>query len=275
MISPTPVKIQIPLTEYRGNKELQIILVGCGGTGSWLTPHLFRLCYLLKQHTNITPFLHLYDPDIVEEKNIIRQNFAPAEIGIGKATTLTQRYNLAWGMNAIAHIEKIEEETLLPKIRMFNPTTIIIGCVDNNQARRSIHDCLYEYYNSGYETPERSLWQLDCGNHYESGQVLLGNWLEGKDNYQLNEKVNLCSAIKAPTQQHPELLEIAGLNTQRSETSCGESLLRGEQSLNINSAIALTAADYLFRLLLTKDLDKYATYLDLKHGDSQSLKVLR
>jgi len=48
--------------------------------------------------------------------------------------------------------------------------------------------------------------------------------------------------------------------------SCAEIAMLDEQGLTINQTIASVAADYLVRLLLTQNLDKFQTYIDLNSG---------
>ena len=83
-------------------KAVTIHLIGCGGTGSWLAPHLARITKLLQEVHQINVRLAFWDYDAVEEKNIFRQNFCAAEIGTNKAETLARRYGTAWGLEIIA-----------------------------------------------------------------------------------------------------------------------------------------------------------------------------
>jgi hypothetical protein len=50
--------------------------------------------------------------------------------------------------------------------------------------------------------------------------------------------------------------------------------MRDSQGMAINQRIAAEASDYLVRLLLTKDLCKYATYIDLASGSTKSKYIL-
>ena len=77
-------------------KSITIHLIGCGGTGSWLAPHLARITKLLQEVHHINARLAFWDHDAVDEKNIFRQNFCEAEIGMNKAETLARRYGTAW-----------------------------------------------------------------------------------------------------------------------------------------------------------------------------------
>src|SRR5215216_5986631 len=83
-------------------KSITLHLIGCGGTGSWLAPHLARITKLLQEVHHINVRLVFWDYDAVEEKNIFRQNFCEAEIGMNKAETLAHRYGTAWGLEIVA-----------------------------------------------------------------------------------------------------------------------------------------------------------------------------
>ena len=41
------------------------------------------------------------DGDVVEEKNLVRQNFTPADQGENKARVLAERYSTVFGMAAV------------------------------------------------------------------------------------------------------------------------------------------------------------------------------
>src|SRR3954470_6117987 len=72
----------------------QIVIVGCGGIGAYVAQHVGRLMRVLyddQRGVNLT----LCDPDVVEEKNLGRQLFCEAEIGMPKAEALGRRYGQA------------------------------------------------------------------------------------------------------------------------------------------------------------------------------------
>lgn len=231
--------------------QLQIVLVGCGGTGSWLAPAVARIARMLSEQGRKIE-LTFCDPDKVEEKNIYRQNFCAAEIGKNKADALAERYGMAWG---------VEIKSLPGKYKISISTdTIVIGCVDNAAARRSIHNSFagYDYYWS---------WWLDCGNTKNYGQVLLGGG--GKIGCAL-EIPGRCGWLPLPGTIHPELLKTELAETEDDKLSCAEMALQDSQGMAINQRMAAEAADYLVRMLITKDLKKYATYIDLESGSCQS-----
>jgi len=236
---------------YFPNSNTEIILVGCGGTGSWLIPHLFRLVKLY-QKKGINTALTLFDPDFVEERNCDRQNFAPAEIGKNKAETIALRYNLSLGCEAIAYPEPFTAKKLMYQVDRRN--YLIIGCVDQIEGRASIVEHFKQFpHKTEYD------WYLDCGNHFDTGQVLIGNSLQLQ--IEKYPKVKLTQSIPLPTIQHPELLQA---DQNPNPISCEE-----QQNTTINQIVASIAADYVFQLY-QGTLTHYATYIDLDSGITQS-----
>jgi PRTRC genetic system ThiF family protein len=240
-------------------------LVGCGGTGSYVAESLARLAYVFKQlgkNVNIA----FVDPDIVEDKNLGRQRFCQSELGLNKAATLALRYNLTWGLEISAIPDYFD-----PKLvkSYWNDLVIIIGCVDNSAARLSLGQTLENNRHS--EIPR--IWYLDAGNNFDSGQILLGshNCAEGLiPHLEQFEKTGIMGALPSPIWQCPNLIESQPEELVNTHLSCAELATINAQSLTINQAMASIIADYLFRLTLTKDLRKFATFLNLKSGSMRS-----
>ena len=82
--------------KFSKNNSLKIILIGAGGTGGYIAPHLYRIAYASGRKVQII----IADGDIVEKKNLIRQNFADCDIGKNKAQVLAERYAGAFGIKA-------------------------------------------------------------------------------------------------------------------------------------------------------------------------------
>jgi PRTRC genetic system ThiF family protein len=251
-------------------QQLEFYLIGCGGTGSWLVPSLCRIARTLSaqgKKVNLT----LIDPDLVEAKNILRQNFCDAEIGSNKAQTLAIRYSIAWSIEINAIPSRFNERILESPSFNYSPSTLtlLIGCVDNAAARKSIALALKQNQTSTRLQEPSYLWWLDCGNHDSSGQVLLGSHVEiDPSNYQFHELG--CCKLPAPSIVHPELLKSLPEESESTNLSCAEMAIRNAQSLSINQGIASIAADYLVRLT-TGQLNRFATYFDCSSGSSSSL----
>jgi PRTRC genetic system ThiF family protein len=247
-------------------KKVQIVIVGCGGIGAYMTMHvgrMMRVLYDSVKGVNLT----LCDPDIVGAENLGRQLFCEAEIGVPKALALARRYSGAWGLNTIAAVEEYSERLLLHSETDLN---IIVGCVDSTSGRRDISHTLGR-------NPERpgphvlpKYWWLDCGNLKDTGRVLLGTApvAEGCRGAFIDSK--RCVALPSPVLQSPDLLipqrdEFAGR-----EMSCAELQMANLQSLNINAAIAVQAADFLTRLLVTHNLKRYQCAVNMASGSVRS-----
>ncbi len=232
-------------------RDWNIALVGCGGTGSWLAPHIARLVKIAQEKQGRKIETMFCDPDVVLEKNCYRQNFSYSEIGANKAEALAFRLNAAWGL---------EIKTFSgPVSNLGYNYHILVGCVDNAAARQQI----------AFKA-ERSWW-LDCGNSRDYGQVLLGRGQIFSHEKPLAME-GVCTWLPSPVEQHPELL----LKEEQAEVenevglSCADLALQGLQSLSINARVAAEAADFLFRFLLTGDLRRYAAYISLSGGSSSS-----
>ena len=216
--------IVLPAYEHK-----EFYLVGCGGTGSWLAPSLCRIARsLTQQGKNIT--LIFIDPDLVEPKNVLRQNFCDAEVGLNKAQTLALRYTLSWGIDIEALPDLFNPEIVARDYyQREHKLKIIIGCVDNANGRQSIARALSQYQSWHTRNVATELWWLDCGNQSHSGQILIGSHLSTEpDVYKFHELG--CIKLPAPCLQHPELLEPLPEELSSSNISCAELDLLNTQS---------------------------------------------
>ncbi len=250
----------------RGRKSVHLVLVGCGGTGSWLAPSLARLARVLMdagQPVRLT----FIDPDTVEAGNVPRQNFCAAEIGTAKAAALALRYGRAWGLDIAAVVAPLNPNQVPHRLEEL---IILCGCVDNAAARRTLAAVL-DAHSRGSAAESPSAWWLDCGNAADTGQVLLGSTLEPEALRHAFQPETVCRILPAPSLQCPDLLEDRPAELTDGRLSCAELMLRNAQSLMINQAVASAASTLLHRLLLTGDLRIFATYLDLVAGSQKSL----
>jgi molybdopterin/thiamine biosynthesis adenylyltransferase len=110
---------------------INIAIIGCGGINSWAVMHLKQLFGTFINEKEII-YVKLFDNDIVEEKNILRnnQNFIPEDLMKGKAEVLAQRYGFDF-KNDIITKDNID--------LLKNFDYIIIG-VDNLKARQLIYE---------------------------------------------------------------------------------------------------------------------------------------
>ena len=78
--------------KYSATAPVKIIVLGAGGTGGYLIPHLYRIAF---SDENRDYRIIICDGDIAERKNLIRQNFIEQDIGgIGRALRRSFRYRV-------------------------------------------------------------------------------------------------------------------------------------------------------------------------------------
>lgn len=214
---------------------IEISIIGCGGTGGYLVRDLARFLYSIEKRmpgkTNIS--ITLYDGDIVEEKNILRQNFLPPDIGQNKAEVLANRHTRAFGVNIqfVPSMFTYSEHGA----RMRGETQkIIIGCVDNNKGRREIAETM-KYLIESRSMYDKSACWIDSGNERMTGQVILGN-LEMPD----------------VTDLFPEILDPASDSTE--VRSCADRLLEDEQNMFVNLTAANLILNYVRKAILDEKI---------------------
>lgn len=247
---------------------LRFIIVGAGGTGSFVVPAIARLIYELKQQQNKSAEMLIVDPDVVEAGNIPRSNFCFAEVGRYKAQTLAERVSTAWGIETSFSCERFDPEKHLKSSSSdYRNLTIIVGCVDNYLARREMHRGLDECRNYGDQS---RIWWIDGGNGKASGQVLLGSTTKPLKAEGYFTGTSICRALPSPSLQHPDLLEPEKIEA-KTDASCPERVRLGEQGLNINQRVGLEIAEMLSSMLLTRTLKRYAVYFDMESGSSRAI----
>lgn len=127
--------------KFPTDRPVKVVMLGAGGTGGYVAPYVFRLLHMLDRPARFV----VCDGDIVEPKNLDRQNFVPADLGENKARVLAERYSTVLGMETEyvpSFIEKLPDlmELIEPKEWELNPYStkrakemvLLLGCVDNN-----------------------------------------------------------------------------------------------------------------------------------------------
>jgi len=249
---------------------IRLIMVGLGGTGSFLVRHVACIASLLHA-TGKNVSLTLIDPDMVEAGNIPRQNFCEAEIGRYKVEALAERYARAFGMEIGCQPISFTSDLVRAE---WNTLTVLIGAVDNAAARVALDTTLdtNETWSSTERISAPQIWWLDLGNGLDYGQILFGSTTHMK---QLTAAFTVsglprCSLLPSPLLQEPNLRQPRPEEQEDHRLSCAELLAANAQAMTINPAMAVEGADYLYRFLLTGTLKKFATYLDLPAGTKRS-----
>ncbi len=246
---------------------LHLIQIGCGGVGAQLatsTARIARECHRLYERVRIS----MFDGDRIEEKNIRRQNFCESEVGQNKAESVAYRLNMAWGLDIEAFPLHFEGRHSHLGDRE-NTLTVLLGCVDTAAGRATLHRAIAN------QTPEDDgqLWWIDGGCLHVHGQICLGNTGRPDVLARSFDIPNICQALPSPAWVHPELLTPLPDEQPRRRRSCADLAISDPQSLTINGVIAAHMADYLLRLVVTKDLRRFATYIDMESGSVRSLAI--
>lgn len=137
-----------------------IHIVGAGGTGGYLAYFLSRLL------AGSGSTIHLYDADVVELKNLKRQQFTENHLDLKKVEALRQQMKWPDAPKIITHEEYLTDSNdLLAQILMSDTTPIVISCVDNIATRKLINQAVYDH--------TEAIVAIDTGNNDQGGQVVI------------------------------------------------------------------------------------------------------
>ncbi len=247
-----------PMFPLKPAADIQnVLVIGCGGTGSYVIPGLVRLLASSKKQFCLT----LADADVVEEKNLIRQNFIKSDIGKNKAETLARRYSSAFGLQIQYITEYLESadsiartlrDATVSNIKYGDKTPLIISCVDNTKSRKFMVDALQnQFYKNGYI--------IDCGNEEYNGQVLLTQLTE--------TSVPKEGHYRTPHmfEVFPELVERAKQDKLASELSCAEMAASSDQFGFVNLNAATIALNFAYDLLSGNPISTYMVDFSIKN----------
>ena len=202
-----------------------IVVIGCGGTGSWLLPKLIKTINDAKRKDLLTSRfkLVLVDADKIEDKNLVRQNFIGPEIGINKAEVMATRYGphldssieVIYYDKYVASRDQInskpeeEKEFFMDVSQIFEYTAdveprrydknrsrmscVVFNLVDNSKARQALHG----YLNSLSRDTEgnakffSNIYAVDTGNDMYNGQYHVSSYSTNAIGMRLQSLKNL------------------------------------------------------------------------------------
>lgn len=215
--------------KFSTTRPVKVVMLGAGGTGGHIAPHLYRLLYALDRPVRFI----ICDGDIVERKNLVRQNFIPAELGQNKAKVLAERYSGVFGMETEYIPQYIESEERLTRLLApevfggrIREQVVLIGAVDNNKTRQLIHRVFYRM---------DELIYIDSGNGRHTGQAVCGIRSGGRTIY------------RPVGAAYPDILRDA--DKYPSEQSCAEASLSAPQSIAANITAATAVVDIVYSIL--------------------------
>jgi PRTRC genetic system ThiF family protein len=226
-----------------------VVVVGCGGTGSALIGGLPFLHEALLAAGQPGLQVIVADGDKVSATNCVRQPFCESEIGLYKSVVLVNRINLFWGFNWQASTEYVTKDTQ-------GKADIIISCVDTRSARYQLtksplfKECVY--------------W-LDLGNNADGGQFVLGqpqNKRNRKTPNRLATVAELFPEIVTPLLDNSDNLPAC---------SAVEALERQEPF--INQTLAYHALAMLARLFRHGEIAFHGGFINLGAGRMAPLSI--
>jgi hypothetical protein len=222
--------------------NLSIYLIGTGGTGGFAFTNLARLL----AGANVP--ISIFDGDIVEPKNLKRQQFGKADIDSPKAQALAD-----WASYTILDCPPIgvindyvtDSDELLAGICLSTPddaVPLIISAVDNVATRKLINQALEDL-------PEYIA--IDSGNHDQGGQVVLTTNLEVVESqgFETPKQVKLANML----QVYPEIANIDDKNPGL-EQSCDDVVESEPQAMMANSRNGDIIANLVMSILGNKSI---------------------
>jgi len=223
------------------NEKINLIVIGCGGTGSQVLQGLARMNYALENLNHQGFHVTAFDSDIVTRANMGRQLFAESDLDHNKAAALISKINRYYGYDW----EFRAENFVMNHLSEYRKA-IIFTCVDVVQIRHQISGHLknFIHYSHGFD-----YYWMDFGNDKNSGQVVLGQYgilekntpyLKGIEHYGIAEK------------DDPET------------PSCSLAEALQKQDLMINTMVANTGLTMLWQAFSKLKFDYNASFINLK-----------
>lgn len=222
--------------KFDTERPVKIVMLGAGGTGGHIAPHIYRLLYALDRPARFI----ICDGDIVEQKNLVRQNFSEADLGRNKARVLAERYSRVFGIETEYVPNFVETvDALMELIRPLDwkrdqyewktikEMVVLIGAVDNNRSRQVCHKAFSQ---------SKELVYIDSGNGEFSGQVVCGVRRNGR------------TVQKPVGSVYPELMRDKG-DKFPTELSCAEAAQSDPQSMAANITAATAVVDMVYNIL--------------------------
>ena len=240
-------------------RQVRVLVVGCGGTGSAVVaglPYLHQ-SLMARGHPG---GLHVtvMDGDTISATNCVRQPFARSEIGQNKAIVLVNRINLFWGLKWEAVPVHLKPGTFISRSYSGDDLRahIVVGCVDTRAARATIRDAVGKWSTVSY-------W-LDVGNNADSGQFILGEPLNERNH---RSRLRLRTAAELYREIGDPTLDNDG------QPSCSAAAALDKQEPFVNATLAQHALALLARLFRYGEISYHGGFINLGRGATSVLRI--
>lgn len=260
------------------SKPGQIIVIGCGGTGGYVIPDLFRAIRFAYPDDYDRAAITLIDGDLVENKNIQRQNFIEKDLGKYKSEVLAKRYGQAFGLEVAYITSYLETPDALaqlvndPSRAERSHSSLIISCVDSLAARKLIFDTLSNI-SWPYSTSYPHYW-IDSGNEDVFGQVILSSSTNCMPKERRLEQLQITrslNSIHLPSiaEIFPHILEVKG--SARPQVNCAVQAEEHPQNILINRVAATVVLSYVYKIIYQLPITAFMTTFDVNKGSHDEL----
>lgn len=200
-------------------KKYGLIVIGAGGTGSWFSQYVSKLQDKLAS-------VYLIDGDVVEPKNLARQNFMRNDVGKNKASVVARHASRMISQEIPFIYNTIEEfvsstddlQKVVDLVVANNAVPVIIGAVDNNASRKIVDDFMKTY-------KSEIVW-IDSGNSERMGQVIV---------YPKDNKGKPVDGFKSPFELYENFSDIGGEERRPDQISCAEQSESAPQNIGANA----------------------------------------
>jgi PRTRC genetic system ThiF family protein len=242
-------------------RQVRVLVVGCGGTGSAIVAGLPYL------HSSLMARGHpgglhvtVMDGDRISATNCIRQPFTRSEIGLNKAIVLVNRLNMFWGLKWEAVPVHLKAGTFISRNYSGDDLRahIVIGCVDTRAARAAIRDAVSNWSTVSYA--------MDIGNSAESGQFILGEPLNER-----NRRAKL--RLRCAWELFPEIVD-PSLDDD-AQPNCSAAAALDAQEPFLNSTLAQHTLALLARLFRYGEISYHGGFINLATGTNSVLTIDR
>lgn len=204
--------------------KYELFVIGAGGTGTYFLKEFSR--FLCGNHAVKKRILsmHIYDGDVVEEKNLARQAFTMEDVGRNKAAVMAEILNETFDLSYVAHDVYVTDEKQLTgvfkgKADYYSNSEpivpVIVSCVDNHACRlllekiyESIDDCIL--FDSGNEFTTGEVVFAYKSNKVSYGLVRSGYFPDVREGDLRNREEMSCEELNHVSPQHIFTNMVAG-----------------------------------------------------------------
>lgn len=281
------------------------VVVGAGGTGGYLVPHLVRQIGLLNERIpgsrrpgrrNNKHSITLVDGDVVEQKNLVRQNFTQRDLGKNKAEVLANRYGKAFNVSVGAIPEFIESpshfaQLIQQSVQATRPgedniyseeigennfsrgfasnrhlSIVLIDCTDNNKTRLII-----ETVGKQLRSESKLHYLISSGNEEKNGQVVFSALNSNAQNplsrefKRLNDSSSYNRLLEfTSTPTFFDIFPNSPLDKLPTELSCAEAAESAPQNIGANMNAANIIFDFCNKLLNCQRINEFLVFFDIQ-----------